>query len=86
MNIYKVYRTDDIGYDAFDGFVCVAHDEEEAKSLQPENEPKEGNLDYKQWRYPGWVKDTVNLKVDYLGAADDSFDSPKVILSSYNAA
>lgn len=86
MNIYKVYRTDRPDYDSYDSFICLAHDENEAKNLQPESEPVFENTDYKKWRYPGWVKDISFLKVEFIGEAADVFDKPKVLLSSYNAA
>lgn len=35
MNIYKVYRTDEIGYDEFDEAVIVAKDEKQARQLSP---------------------------------------------------
>ena len=35
MKIYKVYRTDKVGYDEFDGAVVVAKDETQARELSP---------------------------------------------------
>lgn len=35
MNIYVVYRTDRIGYDEFDSFVCCAKTAKEAMSFAP---------------------------------------------------
>lgn len=35
MNIYKVTRISDWGYDEYSSFVCFARNEEEAKNLNP---------------------------------------------------
>ena len=36
MNVYKVSRKDDIDYDQYDSFVCVAETEEQAKLMFPD--------------------------------------------------
>ena len=36
MNVYKVSRKDEIDYDEYDSFVCVAESEEQAKLMFPD--------------------------------------------------
>lgn len=92
MNFYKVERTDKWGYDHYDSFVCVAHDETQARWMCPDPE-------YHMWReiegkpvvcysyreqepatYHGWTDDINSLKVTVI-----ALDDPKVILASFNA-
>ena len=55
MNIYKVTRTDDWGYDNYDSFICIANNQEEAIEMPPD-------VEYES--VIGWVRDIKKLKVD----------------------
>jgi hypothetical protein len=92
MKIYMVERTDQVGYDEYDSFVCVAHDETQARWMVPDPE-------YHMWKeidgkpimcysyreqkpatFHSWTDDINSLKVNEIIPSD-----PKVILASYNA-
>lgn len=89
--IYLVERTDSVGYDDYDSFVCFANSEEEARWLVPDPEFhmwKDGVYCYSyreqapvNMNYTSWVADPKTLKVTEL----TSSDKPKVILASFNA-
>jgi len=72
MNIYLVYRTDNVEYDEFDAFVVIAKSEDEAKSELLKN-------------YGGkWANWTDKNKVKLIGTTDQ-YDKFTEILGSYNA-
>lgn len=94
MNTYLVERTDNWSYDEYDSFVCVAHDEEQARWMVPDPE-------YHMWKdidgkptycysyreqepvnskYTGWTKNPNTLKITEIIQ-----DDPKVVLASFNA-
>lgn len=84
MNLYLVSRTDSIGYDEYDSFVCAAESEEQARKMLPDDE----------WRMKEyvngliiceWTKDLNKIKVEYIGKADEKYTEPTVILASFNA-
>lgn len=96
MNIYKVERTDQWGYDDYDSFVCYAHNEEEARWMAPDPEYhmwKDGVYCYSyreqepvNSKYTSWTLDPKTLKVTLCGFTDMPEGSkPDVILASYNA-
>lgn len=79
MKLYLVARTDDVGYDEYDSFVCAAQSEDGARNMTPYIGSPEP-----------WVIDTSQLKVQYLGITDprSDFDAdykPRIILASFNA-
>lgn len=89
MNLYLVSRTDDIGYDEYDAFVCAAENEEQALSLHPDGGTikeffaEDGthyirNCDF-EWRFG------KRAVAKYIGKADEKYTKPTVILASFNA-
>lgn len=84
MNLYLVSRTDDIGYDEYDAFVCAAESEEQARSMPPVKEWLTSELLNSNiiWE---WTNNLNNIKVEYIGKADEKYTKPTVILASFNA-
>lgn len=91
MNIYFVERTDEIGYDEFDSFVCVAHNEEEASRIHPsyQNNDFYKNLilpiGVHNFHFPCWAKSNLTLKITFIGKANNKYNKPEVICASFNA-
>ena len=89
MNLYKVTRTDYIGYDEYVEFVCSAQDEEQARSIAPWGALGEVAMvgwdpEVRKW---GWHwADTINdVQVELIGVADAKFTKPQIISASFNA-
>ena len=89
MNLYLLRRTDTIGYDEYDAFVCAAENEEQALSLHPDGGTIEEffaadgthyirNYDF-EWYFG------KHVVVECIGKADEKYTKPTVILASFNA-
>lgn len=94
INIYLVERTDDVDYDQYDSFICVADSEETARWTTPDPEyhlwiDKKWHFNYstgpkeEDTKYSGWTKDPTTLKITELGVPKDP--TQRVILGSFNA-
>ena len=96
MNLYLLTQSVNKGYDTYDSFVVAALDEEEAKFTHPSDyvdygwnpekgywewETSRGRANYhdSSWTSPG------NVKVIYLGEAEDGLKNREVICASFNA-
>lgn len=81
MFIYLVTRpdADDVDYDEYDSFVCVAADEQAARSMHPD-----GSNDWSYYR--SWIRkaDIAELIVTCLGTAHAD-QQQAIILASFNA-
>lgn len=85
MFIFSLKRTDEIGYDEFDGFVVAAENEMQARQLCQLRD------DQSQEKYSSsqhdWINDTA-LEVKAVGVAmfDISVDKPEpyIVIESYN--
>lgn len=96
MNIYLVERTDSVGYDEYDSFVCVAMDEDTARHISPD-EYHVYSRELGGWvfnyhdgsseldRYTSWTHDVSTLLVYKIGKADPMYSNGDVICSSFNA-
>jgi hypothetical protein len=90
MNIYKVSRTDTVGWDQYDAFVCIAETEEAARNMHPYEDDHDDIWDIPDTyddgyrRNTGWVKrkEIGTLKIEHIGTADGL---PGIILSSFCA-
>lgn len=92
MNIYSVKRTDTIGWDEYDSFVCYAKTEKDARSIFPHSSyerkvskfNEEGAWD-NVWD-SSWVmsEDIDSLAVTLIGTSD-KVEEEKIIVSSFNA-
>lgn len=91
MNIYKIWRENDIGWDTYDSAVVIADNEEYARKIHPN-----GNATFKfgEWydndnyiksRYEDEWCGLGDVKVELLGVADQTYTEPCVVLSSFNA-
>ena len=87
MNIYKVSRLDDVGYDEFDAIIVYAESQEVAKGILPTFEEYESEHDIRigctfyeghSWASP------KNLKAEKIGSSDIAKESG-VIMMSFNA-
>lgn len=90
MNLYLVSRTDSIGYDEYDAFVCVAESEEQALSLHPDG----GTIEWFFTKADGthYIRNCdfgwhfgERAVAKYIGKADEKYKEPTVILASFNA-
>ncbi len=95
MKLWKVSRTDRIGYDDYDSMVVAAETELEARTYHPGGYVRAkfdggfwywvwdgGNLDGKRYNDSCWGR-VEDLRVEYLGTTDR--DIRGVILASFNA-
>ena len=88
MNLYLVSRTETIGYDEYDAFVCAAESEEQARKMLPFDEElvrEEAEENIRNLTIWEWTKDLNKIKVEYIGKADEKYTKPTVILASFNA-
>lgn len=76
MKLYLITQDINRDYDTYDSFVVCAKDEEDAKIIH--------ELDNPISFYGSWVKDIKDIKVKYLGEADESIERGE-ILGSFNA-
>jgi len=92
MHIYTVSRTDDVGYDEYRGFVCVAESPDQARRIHPNDEvyqvtwcvARETWID--KWGDPGtaaWTTDLDSLEVEYVG--DTTVPTAYVVMHSFRA-
>lgn len=82
MNIYKVSRTDKIGYEEFDSFVTVAKDAESARNTHPRGANKNWDADWN-----GWVPSSKKSSLDvvHIGTSNECYHKGEIILASFNA-
>jgi hypothetical protein len=92
MHIYKVTRTDEVGYDEYRGFVCVAQSQDQARLIHPNDEvyqvtwcaarkiwiDKLGGTDT-----AAWTADLDSLEVEYVG--DTTVPTAYVVMHSFRA-
>ncbi|MBW2168855.1 MAG: hypothetical protein JRG69_06285 [Deltaproteobacteria bacterium] len=79
MKIYQIYRTDDYGYDEYDGAVVIAKSPQDAIKIHPGGATHE---DPDLWD-SSWVA-PKNIKVEYIGKAAANVKRG-VVLASFNA-
>ena len=91
MNIYKIWREDDIDYDTYDSAIVIADNEEYAIKIHPNG--------YAVFKFHVWMNEVNNsisdcedewcsidnVKVELIGVADEMYAEPCVIVSSFNA-
>ena len=75
MKLYLITQDINNGYDTYDSFVVCAKDEKDAKIIH--------ELDDSEFCCT-WVSNTKDIKVKYLGEADESIGRGE-ILGSFNA-
>ena len=84
MNIYKIERSDEVGYDEFDSMIVAANSEDDAKSIHPYDHADNLTINFDN-DYGSWVKkaeiDTL-LNVTCIGETELK---KGVILASFNA-
>lgn len=89
MNIYLVERTDEIGYDETDSYVCYAETEEEARIMFYPDPKDELDTIFSSWI---GIEEKDTLEVTLLGInvnntldnTNTSVISAGIILSSFN--
>lgn len=84
--LYLVDRTDEVGYDEYDSFVCIAKSPDAAALMNPceGNEPDPDYPQHKCCTWPIAPNQAVSLKVTLLGRARPN-QSAGIVLSSFNA-
>jgi hypothetical protein len=81
MNLYRITRPDDAGWDEFEGAVVAAVNEADARNIHPN-----GDLDSKMWddrATEQWCR-PEQVIVEFIGYAKDG-TKRGVILSDFNA-
>ena len=87
MNIYLVKRTDEVSYDEFDSFVCVAESEDMARNMKPVlwgNPRKFEKVKWEEERTT-WARGIKDVTVHYLGKAAQLKREPQIVCASFNA-
>lgn len=86
MNLYRIYHTENRGYDTYDSAIVCAESEEEAILWHPNgtlNYSEDNRTIFTDRVYGSWVKKKY-VKVVLLGKANDELIAG-VILASFNA-
>jgi hypothetical protein len=85
LNIYHVSCGEDLGYDSYSEFVCIAETEDDARMTHPT-----GGIVYSKekcgWssNYGEWTNNIQGLIIEKLGEAKNG-ESPRVVVASYHA-
>ena len=84
MNIYKVSRTDEVGYDEFDSFVVVAKSNARARMIMPHWDCDEPIKEVVDKKYSPWIgcEEVKKLNVEFIGKAKGK---ERLVLCSFNA-
>ena len=77
MNIYLVEQDENIGYDTYNSFICVAIDKDNASKLNPDGSGW-GNS------WTAWCGSPSDTAVTLIGKAKHN-DEERIILASFNA-
>lgn len=80
LNIYYVHQSYNRGYDTYDGFICAASSENEARLMTPDDV-----YDSLDDCTHTWTNVLSEIKVDCIGVADPRYTEKQVILASFNA-
>lgn len=83
MKLWLISQTVNNDYDTFDSAVMAAETEEEARTMVP------SHFGFEEWgtdRYyqSGWVSNTEEVKVQYIGDAAEGTKKSQII-ASFNA-
>lgn len=96
MKIYKISQYENNDYDTYNSVVVVAHNEEEAKLIHPDDSHykfindcwwficNDGSKHKEEYSHE-WVSDLTKIIVEEIGEADSKYIKPQVILASFNA-
>lgn len=89
MNIYKVSRKDNWGYDQYDSAIVVADNEEQAMLIPPDydSEIAESYMSPYDYMEKCGIPDywsPNNLNIELIGITD-KYDKPITLLASFNA-
>jgi len=97
MKIYLVTSPKAASWDEYQGFVCVANTEEEARNMHPSDFANEymwcdctGEWQYTSYsglimKLSTWPHSPQDVKVQYLGEAAPEYTEKQVILGDFNA-
>lgn len=87
-NIYKLERTDDIGYDEFDSFLVVSRDEQTARFTHPYKNTF-WHDDHKKWERDSYCDyywaDPNSIKITLIGKTIKAQPEGTVLCASFNA-
>lgn len=95
MRIFKVTRSDEIDYDQYSSFICIAKTAEDAALMHPDNYGEHRwngrNWQYKiaeEWRdksFGNTWADPNTLIVEMFGKTPKSITKPHIVLASFHA-
>lgn len=77
--LYRIYQSENNGYDTYDSAVVVANSEDEARKIHPGGGGYRSDTDSGTWVQPQFVE------VEYLGEAREGLDVGIEIVASFNA-
>jgi hypothetical protein len=89
MNIYRIWQTENRGYDTYDSAVVIASNVEEARNMNPAYEERFSDfhnlfLTDEDWKENySWAHSPEEVHVDLIGVAIDS--KPSIVCASFNA-
>ncbi len=84
LRLYLVERTDTVGWDQFDSFVCVADSIESAQQINPSDSSS-------KWIDDKWTSDDYEwtnpstLKIAEIGLPSENLNNGDIVISSFNA-
>lgn len=94
MKIYKISQEICSGYDTYSDAVVIAKDWESAAKIYPggdyfkndsETDLFVWNGENKGMEIDDWCRSWKDVKVEYIGEADDSFTEETIVCASYHA-
>lgn len=86
MKLWRVIRTDTVGWDEYEGFVCAAPNVETALRMDPASAYDKAPQELRESRpslMDYWPRDRVVI-ARCIGESDE-YTSPALILASFNA-
>jgi hypothetical protein len=81
MNLYLLSQYEERGYDTFDSCIVAALNEDNARMTHPDGIDNWGGT----YCSRSWCRSPDDVVVELIGIADPSIDTPRIILSSFNA-
>jgi hypothetical protein len=77
MRLWRIWQTENGGYDTYDSAVVVAESEEDARKINPDGE----------WgrNYSAWAPDPSYVSAMEIGTAAHYLEAGSIVIASFNA-
>lgn len=79
LKLWRIWQTENGGYDTYDSAVVVAETEDAARQINPDGEWA------RPGRYSAWAPESSYVSAMLVGIAVDGFKEGDIICSSFNA-